>query len=536
MKRSIGLNLLSMVVIVVLLASCTPASKTQAPESTQGQTVATEVKPAEVPTATQVPAQVYKVVMYQNSPWYSVLLPDPNDDVNHQYILENYGIDLEIQLGPAEDQDAKLGAMIAAGEVPDFFQAYWDISSTMLNQLIDQDLILPIDVSQYNGIKNALPQDAWIYLTRDGKIWGFAPPNDPVHQINWIRQDWLETLGLKAPTNMDELAEVAIAFATRDPDGNGENDTYGMSDIADHARTDCFFAPFGSTLLSPDGGVNFAIEDNQVYIPELSEGAKQSLEWWKALVDAGAVDPDWTTNTRDMWRESLAQDKFGIACNSFQLLRKSEDPDSVGSLLDATGSKANWVQLPAYTGPDGQYETFSRGPLLNAFFVTNQAQSEPGKYEALMRFLNDAVNAKTDLYRQLIWGIEGVTYQTNDQGQVIERTMDDAHLYMGYYRVFRTGNEEYWMGSWGKNEPFMVTGIEYARQQPRFQHYTGLVPTHTSKPDLDQFVREMQIKFITGEVGFDEWDTFVNDAMTKYNGQTILDDATAKLKVPGLVK
>ena len=36
----------------------------------------------------------------------------------------------------------------------------------------------------------------------------------------WIRQDWLDALGLDVPRTWDELAEVAKAFVTRDPDGN----------------------------------------------------------------------------------------------------------------------------------------------------------------------------------------------------------------------------------------------------------------------------------------------------------------------------
>ena len=38
----------------------------------------------------------------------------------------------------------------------------------------------------------------------------------------WVRQDWLDKLGLKAPQNVDELYTVLKAFRDRDPNGNGK--------------------------------------------------------------------------------------------------------------------------------------------------------------------------------------------------------------------------------------------------------------------------------------------------------------------------
>ena len=40
----------------------------------------------------------------------------------------------------------------------------------------------------------------------------------------WVRQDWLDKLGLKAPQNVDELYTVLKAFRDRDPNGNGKKD------------------------------------------------------------------------------------------------------------------------------------------------------------------------------------------------------------------------------------------------------------------------------------------------------------------------
>ena len=55
-------------------------------------------------------------------------------------------------------------------------------------------------------------------------------PSMMVGEMNemWIRQDWLDKLGLEVPRTWDEMAAVAEAFVTQDPDGNGEADTIGI--------------------------------------------------------------------------------------------------------------------------------------------------------------------------------------------------------------------------------------------------------------------------------------------------------------------
>ena len=44
-----------------------------------------------------------------------------------------------------------------------------------------------------------------------------------------IRKDWLDKLGLQPPKTWDDLAKVAQAFTTQDPDGDGKADTYGLA-------------------------------------------------------------------------------------------------------------------------------------------------------------------------------------------------------------------------------------------------------------------------------------------------------------------
>lgn len=63
----------------------------------------------------------------------------------------------------------------------------------------------------------------------DGKIYIVPRTNIVNHWGYMINQQWLGKLGLKAPTTLDEFTDVCRAFAIKYPDGNGKNDTYGVS-------------------------------------------------------------------------------------------------------------------------------------------------------------------------------------------------------------------------------------------------------------------------------------------------------------------
>jgi putative aldouronate transport system substrate-binding protein len=545
MKRPALPKLLSMLaILVMILVACGPAATptaaptqggaeaTQAPaEATQPPAEATQ-PPAE---ATQPPAKVYNVIWYQGCPWYADPLPDPEDDIVHQYVLENYGLNLELRFN-AECDDGKTTAAIAAGDVPDFMQQYWTTANPILTQLIDQGIVLPIDLEQYPGMKNAISPEAYTFLKRDGQVWGFAPPADPTHETLWVRQDWLDNLGLERPTTPEEALEVARAFTFDDPDGNGQDDTYGLSNFAGaelgYRGIHAFMAPFGFF----PGRADLQIADNKAFFPGLSENAKQGLMWLNQAVEEKVIDPAWSTNTEDAFREAVANDKVGMV--SYYLYMLNPAFYDVADRIAARGSPADWQWMDPLTGPAGKYmyvQPYNNG-IGNAFFVTSQSQSEPGKHEALMRFLNDAIDVNSDLYRVMVWGVKDVTYWTDDQGNIVKRQLDDDHKYLGHYRLFRTGNEEYRVGSWGETQPVMVPGFARADTLPVVFSVRGLVPAHSAQADFDQFIAEKHAAFANGQESFDDWDSFVDEAMTTFSGQEILDDATAQLKSLGLIQ
>ncbi|XID92899.1 ABC transporter substrate-binding protein [Paenibacillaceae bacterium WGS1546] len=145
------------------------------------------------------------------------------------------------------DQDQALGDRIRTalsnGEpLPDvLFLRSQDLPS-ILRDLIAADRIREMGsvFEEYasDRLKEAyeLNPAVWKSVTLNGTRWGLpqisaADLGDP---ILWIRQDWLDALGLKPPATLDELENVMAAFAGRDPDGNGFDDTIGLAVAGQH--------------------------------------------------------------------------------------------------------------------------------------------------------------------------------------------------------------------------------------------------------------------------------------------------------------
>ena len=79
--------------------------------------------------------------------------------------------------------------------------------------------------------QNIIPEEWKELYTWDGKVWGIPRGGDghPSWFIRTMRGDWLDNLGLQKPETMDAFYEVSKAFTFNDPDGNGENDTWGFA-------------------------------------------------------------------------------------------------------------------------------------------------------------------------------------------------------------------------------------------------------------------------------------------------------------------
>ena len=152
----------------------------------------------------------------------------------------------QVNYQPVTEFDAQLQARAAQKHLPDVLIN--DAGS--LGAYNSQGFLLPIDKSEIDGNANVADASWKQGLGRDGKLYGI--PWSRQATITVVRKDWREKLGLPVPKTWEELQALAHAFATRDPDGNGANDTYGM--VVPGTATNGYIARWGAPYIWQAGG------------------------------------------------------------------------------------------------------------------------------------------------------------------------------------------------------------------------------------------------------------------------------------------
>jgi putative aldouronate transport system substrate-binding protein len=209
----------------------------------------------------------------------------------------------------------KMNLAIASNDLPDVFIA----NSTQMKMLYDSDLIA--DLTEVYE-KWATPETKEVF-TKDevgfrstkvnGRMMGLPQTGSSTEgaPILWIRNDWLENLGLPEPKNMQDVLDVARAFTTEDPDQNGVDDTFGIAMNKDlwgmWADLKGFFNAFHAypTIWVEDGSGGLAYGGVQ---PEV----RDALLALKEMYGSGQIDKEFGVKDGAKVAEDVASGKAGI--------------------------------------------------------------------------------------------------------------------------------------------------------------------------------------------------------------------------------
>ena len=220
------------------------------------------------------------------------------------------GIDLEI-IQP--DHDAYYDVMqqqIASGDWPDILI----LSSTYYSSYAAEGVLWDMTDAWDNGAtKNSgrFTGNAVIEgLKIDGSLYGFAPTHGN-GCLTYIKQAWLDAVGMAAPTTYDEFVAVCDAFVNQDPDGNGEADTYALAAAGFVGKE----APFVNYLPNfyQDAYPFFIQLDDGSWVDGFTQPAMQgALERLADAYAKGYIDPTTLTNGTKDCRNKFYDDTTGI--------------------------------------------------------------------------------------------------------------------------------------------------------------------------------------------------------------------------------
>lgn len=186
----------------------------------------------------------------------------------------------------------KFNMLLASGDAPDIIFSYDYVTASSFYTRGAFQEITKAELYKYApNLQKVLGPSLMKYGVFDGKQM-LIPAKRPL--IGWgttvIRQDWLDKLGLKMPTNRDEYYAVLKAFKEKDPGKVGVNNVIpqGMASISQNAMSLSNY-PFRPAKVSP---VDFAMYSD-VVLPALPwKPTEDLLRWTNKLFNEGLVSPE----------------------------------------------------------------------------------------------------------------------------------------------------------------------------------------------------------------------------------------------------
>ncbi|HOE09331.1 MAG TPA: extracellular solute-binding protein, partial [Treponemataceae bacterium] len=297
----------------------------------------------------------------------------PADWVVPGIVSEKLGINLELSMLPSAqgDQDIAISASGAANDLPDIFMVSREVWMTLVNQ----GLVASVDdmyAMMPNRTKTHYTEDSRTFTTVNGKSYGLADPGSIVKNEGLlIRKDWLDKLGLKAPSTIDELFAVMKAFTFNDPDGNGKADTYGYGAFLENTgaldyglgrRLDPIMGAFGVegpwNLSKNAAGLN-------VRKPEFYD----AMVFLKKMVDEKVIDPNWMSYKKDDFRAAWKQGKFGVMREQNAAFAAEANYKA----FDVNFPEGEWIVIDPPKGAGGKSSVGVYSPSYRIYAVSQKA-------------------------------------------------------------------------------------------------------------------------------------------------------------------
>ncbi|WP_054940056.1 extracellular solute-binding protein [Paenibacillus ihuae] len=417
-------------------------------------------------------------------------------------IEEKTGYKVKYEMLPADKAMDKLNLLISSGEPYDVITisgekaVYTDYAK--MGALVD---LTPLIEEYGPNIKASISEASFDAVKVDGKI--FAIPNSSSQFAGadlMIRQDWLDKLGLKTPTTLDEFTEVLKAFKEKDPGGNGSSGA-PMSIDGGLATTANITGAFGI-------GTSWNKLDGKLVPPPLHPGFKEYLTYMADLYKQGLLDKEFAVNKDATLKEKFTSGKIGVIQLPWY------DIPSVADALNANFPDAKFVYLPALKGKDGQMGLGMSGGFDRLTFIPKSAKHP----EDAIKWINDKLDK--DTFKLIAIGEEGKhhTYKDGIYSPILPLFTDER----GNASNYLTGIDEklypiYWQARVQKDAR-LFAGFSYLNNElpaeARISDPLALAPSlpeySKNNASLNQMINDFAVKVIVGEESPDAVDAFAD--------------------------
>ncbi|WP_066294159.1 extracellular solute-binding protein [Arthrobacter sp. B6] len=438
------------------------------------------------------------------APFLEAQPPSPDGAVQ-QKLEELTGKDVNITWTPNASYEDKMNITLASSEIPHVLVVQGKSPGFVKNAEAGAFWDLTDKLDQYPNLKSTfreVEQNASI----NGKVYGVFRARNPIRSAVMFRQDWLDKLGLEAPKTTEDLYNVAKAFTEKDPDGNGQADTWGITipkwgALGSNSPYDMIETWYGA-------GNRWTEKDGELIPSFETEEFLEANRFVKKMVDEKLINPDFATFDGTKWNEPFFNGKGGIII----------DVDSRVSVLINLFKQANPDDFQNKVGfvgglesPDGELNTHPTDGYAGFLAIPKTSVRTEGELKTVLEFL-DKMNSKETAVL-LNNGIEGVNFTVEDgkaatikpetpEGKVVNTDIK-SYAQLGtnvtgnnFYPVKQASDYE--QEVFDKRIEVMAKDLESAVYNPAAPYVSE---TYVAKgAQLDNIVADARIKYLAGQI------------------------------------
>ncbi|MDF2921462.1 MAG: hypothetical protein K0R57_376 [Paenibacillaceae bacterium] len=219
--------------LAMLTTACSDGGDSTSPSGSPGQSAgptAATATPENVDIWAKYNETVTVTTPFQTNSQHKFREGDSYESNPHKTFLEqqfNIKIDPAWSAPAGETYNNRFNLMIASNQLPDVFILNTNAAMSakvMLNRLVEHDMIEDLTKvyetyasDEVKDVHKSINDDALKDATYNGKLMALPSVTDTAGDTSllWVRQDWLDELGLPAPKTLEDVVTVAKAFKAK---------------------------------------------------------------------------------------------------------------------------------------------------------------------------------------------------------------------------------------------------------------------------------------------------------------------------------
>lgn len=337
--------------------------------------------------------------------------------------------------------------------------------------------------------------------TIEGKNYGIYRGRALGRNGVYYRKDWLDNVGLTVPETIDDFYNMLKAFKEKDPDKNGQADTYGLVLVK---WTGQWSSGFDNIKLWFGAPNKWGETDGKLVPEHMTPEYLEALKFMKKLYDEKLINQDFAIMDSAKWTDPLVNNQAGVIIDVIDGAARVDD--KIHAALAAEGKdQPDQHFMDVFSGvkdAEGVLHTLPTSGFAGMLAVPKSSVKTEEELKRVLAFI-DQLNAP-ELQTMLGYGLEGKHHTIEEDSVVmskdtvlLESEVEGLNQMLTFIPEDRSKKV--------KQTPLRLKQTELQKENEKYIVTNPAEPfisqVYTEKgAQLDNILNDARIKFIVGQL------------------------------------